>query len=65
MFLKHSIQALFTLVPLALAGPITRRNANEAVVLANCASSWENGHLRWHTTQLGAHHHLELRRPQQ
>jgi hypothetical protein len=40
MSLKHSIQALLTLVPLALAGPITRRNANEAVVLANCATSW-------------------------
>jgi hypothetical protein len=40
MFLKHSIQAIFALLPLACAGPITLRGADEAVVLANCASSW-------------------------
>jgi hypothetical protein len=40
MSLKYVIQILFTLLPLISAGPIAGRGTDEAVVLANCASSW-------------------------
>jgi hypothetical protein len=40
MSLKYTIQTFFTLLPLILAGPITGRGTDEAIVLVNCASSW-------------------------